>query len=98
MNPLVLKQLTLIQDHLAALEDALIAAKEQLNDQRAANKALRIEHLKTRKELTALKRLADDYDALDQHATDLRTQRTTLRTGLQQILAWTKALSQDLQP
>ena len=95
MNPLVVKQLETINTRIADLRTVLKAQSAEIDKQRGDRERVQKELWGVRKDMTALKRVAEDYDELDAaHARCLEIRHST-REALERILKHVKMLSAE---
>lgn len=98
MNPFIHKQLEVIDDRLKGLREILEKQSAKIDTEKANRERDLTRILSTRKEITALKRVAEDYDQLDaEHAKCLEV-RQTAKDSLARILKHVKALSAEYRP
>lgn len=94
MNPMVRKQFdqlaSLLEDVRAFLEDQ----KDTIDRQHEDKDDLVQEQWGHKKEIATLNRLAEDYDALDTENETLREERDKLRSHIDRILSYAKALAE----
>ena len=97
MNPIVAQQIRQITQRIQELHGILDERQDHARQQLEQIETLRLEQFRMRKELATVKRLAEDYDALNEETERLRAQHAELRESLTKILGWTKALNEGLR-
>jgi uncharacterized protein YdiU (UPF0061 family) len=92
MNPIIKKRLETLQKQVQDLESLFLAVEERSKRHLEDRERAQEEQWRSRKELSTLRRVADDYDALLEESESYRNERQTLRSTLETILKRTRAL------
>lgn len=98
MNALVKNQVKRIEQELENIRALLAKYAEDNKKQHAEKEELLQEQWRQRNELVTLRRVAEDYDRVDDERQRIRDQRGEIRERLQRILAHSKALSGLYKP
>lgn len=94
---LIQEELEAIQACIEELESLLKRAHSHLAKQQEEWELGRQEQWRLKKELAALKRLNEEYDAIEAENQMLKTRQEALRETLKSVLAATKALSAEFR-
>lgn len=86
-----------ILDLIAELDDTLGAEAERCDELRNEREQLFQDRWRLNKELAALKRAGEDYDALAASQAETAARQAEVREGLQRLLADVKALNGELR-
>jgi hypothetical protein len=97
MNPLVRKQLQVVEQNLRRLESAVSRAREEAARIEQERERLVQEQWRQRREIVTLQHARDDYDRLAEECEQLRGLQKELRERLQRVLGKTKALGEELR-
>ncbi len=95
LNPLLAKKLQDLDALAHDLRDSFASASEALQRQHEEKENMQQEQWRLQKDLAALKRIADDFDALADLTERYKRQRAEVRAGLERILTHAKALGLD---
>ncbi|MBI5093213.1 MAG: hypothetical protein HZB26_12335 [Candidatus Hydrogenedentes bacterium] len=80
------------------LGEILARQNEALKERELERDKIQKELWSARKEITTLKRIADDFDTVDQENEVLREQRGQVKTTLHRMLQQVKALAAEYRP
>ncbi|MBI2424805.1 MAG: hypothetical protein HYV27_18390 [Candidatus Hydrogenedentes bacterium] len=97
MNPLIKSYLDQIDGELAALADNAGALTEKLADVEASRNELLKDFWGKEKEVAIQKEAARGFSELKERATALEEREQVLREHLSRVLAYTKALTEELR-
>ena len=97
MNPLVRAQLKQIELAVAALGDALAGQGEEIAKLQRTREGLQKQVWTRSKEITVLQEAAADYDDLKQAKARLEEKQGLLEERLRKVLAYTRALSEEVR-
>lgn len=97
MNPLVRAQLKQIEQAVSALGEVLGEQRDEVAKLQQAREDLQKQVWSRSKEIAVLQEAAADYDRLKQENLGHREKQTQLEAHLRKILAYTRALSEEVR-
>ena len=97
MNPLVKNYFRQIEQATAVLADTLAERRENAAVQQEARDGLQKEVWSRRKEIAVLQEAASDYDDLKQENERHRAREVELAERLRKVLAYTRALTEEVR-
>ena len=93
---MIQKQLEVIAEQIDALRDVLERNRADVEKAHADKADMRQETWRLQKNLSALQRIATDFDGVDAERQRLLAERAEVRERLEQVLAWTRAVRNGL--
>jgi hypothetical protein len=97
LNPLVKNYLLQIADATAELGEILAERQETITNQQAARDALQQQVWSRSKEIAVLQEAASDYNDLKRANEGHREREVALAEGLRKVLAYTRALTEEVR-
>lgn len=97
MNPLVRAQLKQIEQAVSALGEVLAERREEVEKLQHTREHLQKQVWSRSKEVAVLQEAAADYDDLKQANARYREKQVQLEAHLRKILAYTRALSEEVR-
>ena len=97
MNPLVKNYLRQIEAATTVLANTLAERREAAAIQQEARDALQKEVWSGRKEISVLRESISNYDELKKENERHRTREAELAEGLRKVLAYTRALTEEVR-
>ena len=97
MNPLVRAQLKQIEQAVSALGEVLAEHREEIDKLQHTREDLQKQVWSRRKEIAVLQEAASDYDDLKQANLRHEEKAVQLEAHLRKILAYTRALSEEVR-
>ena len=92
MNPLLQKQFETLESQIQQLREVLERNTEKLQQEHGEKLELRKKELNGIKELNTLRRIAEDFDEVDEENKRYREERDEIHEDLANIMNLTKAL------
>lgn len=97
MNPLIQKRIDTLGRQIDAVETRLTSMADREDAHLAEKEKIQADQWRSKKELTTLNRLAEDYDDLAGRAEAYENERAALRESLTDILTRTRALRAEYE-
>lgn len=97
MNPLVKTYLQQIEQSIAGLGEVLADSRAEIVRQQEARDRLQQQVWSKSKEISVLQEAASDYGALRQANERYRTRHAQLEEHLRKVLAYTRALAEEVR-
>ncbi len=98
MNPILKKQFATVKKQLKELTKVLDSNQIEIQKQHEEKSTLKQHKLRDLKQMTTLKRIEKDYDALEDENIQYQEERTEIRDSLNSIVELSKALHRMQKP
>ena len=98
MNPILHKQFATVKKQIKELTKVLDSNQTEIQKQHEEKSTLKQDKLRDLKQMTTLKRIEKDYDALEDENIQYRGERTEIRESLNTIVDLSKALHRMQKP
>jgi len=94
LNPMIEKQLTMLDDAVVRLKERLLAQSDSIKELHSEKEDLLEKQFRTNKTVNTLRHFETEYDDLEAENSRLHKERAALRAHLSEVLEYTKALAE----